>query len=81
MAIAPINNKFLLSSASAKAGDTDNDIIIKLTSQLLILDLSMTINRSYIEDVLRKVLILVLIRCIHYIFANNNFLTGAGCAF
>lgn len=37
IAIANINNRFLLSSARAKAGDTDNVIMIKSTSVLCIL--------------------------------------------
>ena len=76
IAIAPINNKFLLSSASAKAGDTDNVIMIKFTSLLLNFDLSITINRTYTENVLKEAKFSASILDSHYNFVNNNFLIG-----
>ncbi len=81
IAIVPIRNKFLLSSVSAKAGDTDNVIMIKLTSLLLIFNLFMAINRTYIEDVLKIVKISVLILYIHCNSVNNKFLIGTKYAF
>ena len=72
IAIANINNRFLLSSARAKAGDTDNVIMIKSTSVLCIFNLSITISRTYIEDVLKKVKDSASICHIRYICVNNR---------